>query len=82
MTDIEADALDEKWTANPPEVGTNGTGFFACRKEVMEYIEKYGETIESSGKPVNFNLRAAIEESKRLGRPLTLKEMDKYENAR
>jgi hypothetical protein len=60
MTDIEADVLDEKWTANPPKAGANGTGFFARRKEVMEYIE----------------------ESKRLGRPLTLEEMDKYEKVK
>ena len=32
MTDYEANALDEKWTKNPPKVGENGTGFFARRK--------------------------------------------------
>jgi hypothetical protein len=32
MTDQEADALDEKWTNNPPNVGANGTGFFAKRR--------------------------------------------------
>jgi hypothetical protein len=32
MTDEEADRLDEKWTKNPPDVGPNGTGFFAKRK--------------------------------------------------
>jgi len=31
MTDEEADALDERWTKNPPKVGPNGTGFFAKR---------------------------------------------------
>jgi hypothetical protein len=33
MTDEEAAALDEKWTKNPPDVGPNGTGFFARRKK-------------------------------------------------
>ena len=32
MTEEEADALDEKWTKNPPKPGPNGTGFFAQRK--------------------------------------------------
>jgi len=32
MTDKEANALDEKWTENPPKVSANGTGFFARRK--------------------------------------------------
>jgi hypothetical protein len=32
MTDEEAAALDERWTKNPPNVGPNGTGFFAKRK--------------------------------------------------
>jgi len=32
MTDQEANALDEKWTENPPRVGENGSGFFARRK--------------------------------------------------
>jgi hypothetical protein len=35
MTDEEAAALDEKWTKNPPKVGSNGTGFFAMRKAVQ-----------------------------------------------
>jgi len=33
MTDEEAEALDEKWTRNPPRVGPNGTGFLALRAE-------------------------------------------------
>jgi hypothetical protein len=45
---------------------------------VKDYIEKYGETIESSGKKPNFDLRAAINKSKKLGRPLTLKELDEF----
>jgi hypothetical protein len=32
MTDQEADALDKKWTDDPPKVGANGTGFFAKRR--------------------------------------------------
>jgi hypothetical protein len=31
MTDEEADALDEKWTKDPPKPGQNGTGFFKRR---------------------------------------------------
>ncbi|MDR0854592.1 MAG: hypothetical protein LBN34_09525 [Clostridiales Family XIII bacterium] len=48
-------------------------------KAVKDYIAKYGETIESSGKKPNFDLRAAIDESKKLGRPLTLMELAKFE---
>ena len=32
LTEVEYDALDEKWTRNPPKPGPNGTGFFALRK--------------------------------------------------
>ena len=32
LTEKEYDALDEKWTKNPPKPGPNGTGFFAQRK--------------------------------------------------
>jgi hypothetical protein len=32
LTKEEYDALDEKWTKNPPKPGPNGTGFFAQRK--------------------------------------------------
>jgi hypothetical protein len=32
MTDAEADALDEKWTKNPPRVCANGTGFLSKRR--------------------------------------------------
>ncbi|MDR2495283.1 MAG: hypothetical protein LBD24_08695 [Spirochaetaceae bacterium] len=31
LTEEEYDALDEKWTKDPPEPGPNGTGFFARR---------------------------------------------------
>jgi hypothetical protein len=32
LTEEEYDALDEKWTKNPPKPGPNETGFFAQRK--------------------------------------------------
>ena len=33
MTDEEAKRLDEKWTANPPKPGPNGSGYFTkCTK--------------------------------------------------
>ena len=32
LTEEEYDALDEKWTKTTPNVGKNGTGFFAKRK--------------------------------------------------
>ena len=32
LTEREYDALDEKWTKNPPKPGPNGTGFFAKRR--------------------------------------------------
>jgi hypothetical protein len=35
LTEEEYDALDEKWTKNPPRPGVNGTGFFAQRKAAM-----------------------------------------------
>ena len=35
LTDEEYDALDEKWTKNPPKPGPNGTGFFAQRKAAL-----------------------------------------------
>jgi hypothetical protein len=35
MTEEEYDALDEKWTKNPPKPGPNGTGFFAQRKATL-----------------------------------------------
>jgi hypothetical protein len=37
MTDEEADALDEKWTKNPPKAGPDGTGFFR-RRDVAHMI--------------------------------------------
>jgi len=35
LTEKEYDALDEKWTKNPPQPGPNGTGFFAQRKAAL-----------------------------------------------
>ena len=35
LTDEEYNALDEKWTKNPPKPGPNGTGFFSQRKEAL-----------------------------------------------
>jgi hypothetical protein len=36
LTEEEYDALDEKWTKNPPIPGPNGTGFFAQRKAAAQ----------------------------------------------
>jgi hypothetical protein len=36
LTKEEYDALDEKWTRNPPNPGPNGTGFFAQRKAAAQ----------------------------------------------
>jgi hypothetical protein len=46
MTDKEAEILDEKWTKIPPQVGANGTGFFAQRNaahliEVDDFSSDY-----------------------------------------
>ena len=38
LTEEEYDALDEKWTNNPPNPGPNGTGFFAQRKAAARSI--------------------------------------------
>ena len=38
LTEEEYDALDEKWTKNPPTPGPNGTGFFAQRKAAARSI--------------------------------------------
>jgi hypothetical protein len=35
LTEEEYDALDEKWTKNPPKPGPNSTGFFAQRKATL-----------------------------------------------
>ena len=38
LTEEEYNALDEKWTKNPPTPGPNGTGFFAQRKAAARSI--------------------------------------------
>jgi hypothetical protein len=38
LTEEEYDALDEKWTKNPPTPGPNGTGFFAQRHKAAHSI--------------------------------------------
>jgi len=35
LTEEEYNALDEKWTKNPPKPGPNGTGFFSQRKKEL-----------------------------------------------
>jgi hypothetical protein len=36
LTEEEYDALDEKWTKNPPKPGPNGMVFFAQRKAALD----------------------------------------------
>jgi len=47
MTEEEYEALDEKWTKNPPKPGPNGTGFFAQRKAVLEAQSAFSITVDS-----------------------------------
>jgi hypothetical protein len=47
LTEEEYDALDEKWTKNPPKPGPNGTGFFAQRKEVLTAQSARSITVDS-----------------------------------
>jgi hypothetical protein len=47
LTEEEYDALDEKWTKNPPRPGTNGTGFFARRKAAMAAQSARSITVDS-----------------------------------
>ena len=47
MTEEEYDALDEKWTKNPPKPGPNGTGFFAQRKAVLASQSARSITVDS-----------------------------------
>ncbi|MCL2411585.1 MAG: hypothetical protein FWC97_08085 [Treponema sp.] len=47
LTDEEYDALDEKWTKNPPKPGPNGTGFFAQRKKILEAQSAHSITVDS-----------------------------------
>jgi hypothetical protein len=47
LTDEEYDALDEKWTNNPPKPGPNGTGFFVQRKAVLAAQSARSITVDS-----------------------------------
>jgi hypothetical protein len=47
LTEEEYDALDEKWTKNPPRPGANGTGFFAQRKAAMAAQSARSITVDS-----------------------------------
>ena len=47
MTEEEYDALDEKWTKNPPKPGPNGTGFFAQRKAALASQSARSITVDS-----------------------------------
>ena len=47
MTEEEYDALDEKWTKNPPKPGPNGTGFFAQRKAALTAQSARSITVDS-----------------------------------
>jgi len=47
LTEEEYDALDEKWTKNPPKPGPNGTGFFAQRKMALDEQAARSITVDS-----------------------------------
>ena len=47
LTEEEYDALDEKWTKNPPKPGPNGTGFFAQRKMELAAQSARSITVDS-----------------------------------
>ncbi|MCL2762609.1 MAG: hypothetical protein FWD36_05310 [Treponema sp.] len=47
LTEEEYDALDEKWTKNPPKPGPNGTGFFAQRKAALAAQSACSITVDS-----------------------------------
>ncbi|MCL2181356.1 MAG: hypothetical protein FWB83_09540 [Treponema sp.] len=47
MTEEEYDALEEKWTKNPPKPGPNGTGFFAQRKAKLAAQSARSITVDS-----------------------------------
>jgi hypothetical protein len=46
LTEEEYDALDEKWTKNPPKPGPNGTGFFAQCLPVQVYFKTRDKAIQ------------------------------------
>jgi hypothetical protein len=47
LTEEEYNALDEKWTKNPPKPGPNGTGFFAQRKAALAAQSARSITVDS-----------------------------------
>jgi hypothetical protein len=47
LTNAEYDALDEKWTKNPPKPGPNGTGFFLQCKAVFDAQSARSITVDS-----------------------------------
>ena len=47
LSEEEYDALDEKWTKNPPKPGPNGTGFFAQRKIELAAQSARSITVDS-----------------------------------
>lgn len=47
LTEEEYDALDEKWTKNPPKPGPNDTGFFARRKADLAAKSARSITVDS-----------------------------------
>jgi hypothetical protein len=47
LTEEEYDALDEKWTKNPPKPGPNGTGFFSQRKAALADQSARSITVDS-----------------------------------
>jgi len=47
LTEEEYNALDEKWTKNPPKPGPNGTGFFAQRKKELAIKSARSITVDS-----------------------------------
>ena len=47
LTEEEYDALDEKWTKNPPKPGPNETGFFARRKAELAAQSARSITVDS-----------------------------------
>jgi hypothetical protein len=40
MTDEEYDALDERWTKNPPKVNFSRPGIFARQRALLEVLDK------------------------------------------
>jgi hypothetical protein len=47
LTEEEYDALDEKWTKDPPKPGPNGTGFFVQHKAALAAQSACSITVDS-----------------------------------